>query len=88
MDPATEISWNAPYVGEYDKILASGVQDMKKQANGAPYKYIMPMVQSSGTGKSRLAHEVAKIIFTIPSNIRSAEDHSGTSVPVSSQTPR
>lgn len=80
MDPVLAVSWNAPYVGEYDKILARSVQDMKKKANGAPYKNIMPMIQSSGTGKSRLAHEVAKIIFTIPLNIQPAEDHSGKHV--------
>ncbi|KAH9902801.1 hypothetical protein C8Q73DRAFT_671822 [Cubamyces lactineus] len=47
---------------------------MKKEANGTPYKNILPIIQSSGTGKSRLAHEVAKFFVTIPMNIRPAGD--------------
>ncbi|KAI0661499.1 hypothetical protein C8Q70DRAFT_965144 [Cubamyces menziesii] len=33
-----------------------------------PYHNILPIIQSSGTGKSRLAHEVASLIFTLPLN--------------------
>ncbi|KAH9902805.1 hypothetical protein C8Q73DRAFT_671837 [Cubamyces lactineus] len=32
------------------------------------YHNILPIIQSSGTGKSRLAHEVASLIFTLPLN--------------------
>ncbi|KAJ8462049.1 hypothetical protein ONZ51_g11151 [Trametes cubensis] len=71
---ATRVSWEAPYIGDYDKKLASAILSMKKEANGTPYKNILPIIQSSGTGKSRLAHEVSKFFMTIPMNIRPAGD--------------
>ncbi|KAI0329060.1 hypothetical protein GY45DRAFT_1233732, partial [Cubamyces sp. BRFM 1775] len=33
------------------------------------YYNILPIIQSSGTGKSRLAYEVASLIFTLPLNV-------------------
>ena len=35
------------------------------------------MVQSSGSGKSRLVHELAKMIFSIPFNLRGKDDDRG-----------
>ena len=37
------------------------------------------IVQSSGSGKSRLVDEVAKSIFTIPFNIRARQDDASES---------
>ena len=39
------------------------------------------IVQSSGSGKSRLVDEVAKSIFTIPFNIRARQDDASESFP-------
>ncbi|GJE94144.1 hypothetical protein PsYK624_103120 [Phanerochaete sordida] len=78
---ATRISWNAPYVGNDDRILADAILDMKREANGARYKNILPIIQSSGTGKSRLAHEVAKFFVTIPMNVRPPADTTAYPVP-------
>ncbi|KAF8550111.1 hypothetical protein OG21DRAFT_1514438 [Imleria badia] len=35
-----------------------------------PYMNICAVIQSSGTGKSRMAHEQAKLVYTLPINIR------------------
>ncbi|EKM51383.1 uncharacterized protein PHACADRAFT_213216 [Phanerochaete carnosa HHB-10118-sp] len=71
---AMEILWNAPYTGQDDEILADAILEMKTQANGTAYTNILPIVQSSGMGKSGLTHEVTKFFVTIPLNIRSAAD--------------
>ncbi|GJE94125.1 hypothetical protein PsYK624_102930 [Phanerochaete sordida] len=49
---------------------------MKRDAQGADYKNVIPIVQSSGAGKSRLAHEVASLVFTLPLNLRPPEENS------------
>lgn len=33
------------------------------------------LIQSSGTGKSRMVHELAKLVFTIPFNLRDPDEH-------------
>lgn len=42
---------------------------MKAAANGKIAGNILPIVQSSGTGKSRLVHELAGRLVTIPLNV-------------------
>ena len=39
----------------------------------------IPLIQSSGYGKSRLVDEVAKLVFTIPLNIRNPKECEGES---------
>ena len=34
------------------------------------------LIQSSGTGKSRMVHELAKLVFTIPFNLHDPDEHS------------
>ncbi len=52
---------------------------MNRQApDVGAYSNILPIVQSSGAGKSRCVHEAAGLIFTLPLNVRpSAEDSEG-----------
>ena len=76
-------SWEQPYVGRDDVILAETICKLKKDGGDALYKNIMPVIQSSGTGKSRLAHEAAKRFVTLPLNVRSPEAWSGTVIRVS-----
>lgn len=42
----------------------------------ALYSNFVPIVQSSGMGKSRMVDEAAKMIFTLPFNLRSGADKS------------
>ncbi|KAI1787010.1 hypothetical protein LXA43DRAFT_1085152 [Ganoderma leucocontextum] len=73
--------WHAKFVGNAHDTLAKNIRIMYKVAvNPSPHderlqvdrKYMthVSIVQSSGSGKSRLVDEVAKKIFTIPFNIR------------------
>jgi hypothetical protein len=39
------------------------------------------IIQSSGYGKSRMVHEQAKLVFTIPFNLRPARDDAGVQFP-------
>ncbi|KAB5592223.1 hypothetical protein CTheo_4320 [Ceratobasidium theobromae] len=50
---------------------------MNIQRGSKAYANFIPIVQSSGTGKSRAADELAKLIFTIPLNLRPPEDETG-----------
>lgn len=44
-----------------------------KSSSSTTYAPILPIIQSSGTGKSRVVHEVAGMIVTLPLNIRSGD---------------
>jgi hypothetical protein len=45
-----------------------------------PYSNVVSIIQSSGTGKSRMVDQLAPSVFTIPFNIRSASDDRGISL--------
>lgn len=60
-------AWAAPVLGDHHRVLYRYILDMKKQT--AAYGNILPVIQSSGTGKSRTVHEVASLIFTLPFNV-------------------
>ena len=72
-DLASRTAWGTPFVGEYHKYLYKWIMDVKagktSSRSSGPYRNILPIIQSSGTGKSRLAHEVASLIFTLPLNV-------------------
>lgn len=38
------------------------------------------IVQSSGTGKSRMVDEAARLVFTLPFNLRSDKDFTGSAL--------
>lgn len=76
---ATVNSWVMKYWGPYAQDMARTIHDMKQESetSGGPAS-ILPVVQSSGMGKSRLLHEVACLIVTIPLNIRCGSKDSDT----------
>jgi hypothetical protein len=45
-----------------------------------PYSNVVSIIQSSGTGKSRMVDQLALSVFAIPFNIRSASDDRGISL--------
>jgi len=47
---------------------------MQKEAKQLPYGNMMTIIQSSGTGKSRMVDQLARIVFTLPFNIRDPSD--------------
>jgi hypothetical protein len=45
-----------------------------------PYSNVVSIIQSSGTGKSCMVDQLVRSVFTIPFNIRSANDDHGISL--------
>jgi ATP-dependent nuclease, subunit B len=75
---ATWNAWNAPFMGKAHELLAITINAMNRARGTAPYANYLPIIQSSGTGKSRTVHELARLVFTIPFNLRAASEASGT----------
>ena len=46
-----------------------------------PHSNYVVIIQSSGTSKSRMVHEQAKLVFTIPFNLRDPAEKRGKSFP-------
>ena len=67
-------AWTTTYIGNFHEILLDNINEMPR---GSAYANFVPIIQSSGTGKSRMVHELAGLVFTIPFNIRAAEDQKG-----------
>jgi hypothetical protein len=70
-------SWATPFIGTRTlKALEQHVEEaISNELLHAPYCSI---VQSSGTGKSRLVDEFSKSNFLIPINLRMEDDSMGT----------
>ncbi|KAF9465579.1 hypothetical protein BDZ94DRAFT_1346066 [Collybia nuda] len=75
MTDVTEKAWKVKYVGNSDSVLVEALHAMNSErSRGAEYNNFMHIVQSSGMGKSRTVDEAAKIVFTLPFNLRPSED--------------
>ena len=73
-------AWRTEYRGGYPRLLLNNIRNMSKHWQPVqPYAKQVAIIQSSGTGKSRLVHELSKLIFTIPFNLRLADESPGTS---------
>ena len=68
-------AWKEPFRGDYHKVLLQKIDAMYEPQ---PYKNMCAIVQSSGTGKSRMVDELAKLVFTLPINIRGRQGISMT----------
>ncbi|KAF8271301.1 hypothetical protein EI94DRAFT_1720854 [Lactarius quietus] len=65
-------SWETPFIGTSTlRALERHVVEVSKEWTYGPF---CPIVQSSGTGKSRLVDEFAKTNFLIPINLRKEGD--------------
>jgi hypothetical protein len=54
-----------------DQVILEAINEMEKHGQHSTY---LPVVQSSGTGKSRMVHELAQSVFTIPFNLRDDDE--------------
>ncbi|PCH37280.1 hypothetical protein WOLCODRAFT_140783 [Wolfiporia cocos MD-104 SS10] len=64
---ATRKAWTIDYVGDGAARLIKTVERISLNDSIAmPYSNTMPIIQSSGTGKSRMVDEMAISIFTLP----------------------
>lgn len=73
--PVVPFAWDTPFIGKCDELLWRNIQAMDKERTkdlDQKHRYLnhVSIIQSSGTGKSRMVDEVAKRVFTIPINLR------------------
>ncbi|KAH9923393.1 hypothetical protein B0H21DRAFT_895174 [Amylocystis lapponica] len=68
---AIERAWNVEYQDDHHVMLYEAICDMKRDT---PYTNTVSIIQSSGTGKSRMVDEQAKLVFTIPFNLRDMQE--------------
>ena len=76
---ATVLAWKTAFVGETDKILHRVIDDMNLTCDRTEgiYSNFVPIVQSSGTGKSRTVDELSKRVFCVSFNLRDPHEISG-----------
>ncbi|KAF8601771.1 hypothetical protein BDV93DRAFT_524526 [Ceratobasidium sp. AG-I] len=74
---ATVQAWSTPYLGPTAAHLENVLRNMNQARGELQYANFVPLVQSSGTGKSRAVDEVARRLFTLPFNLRPVEDNTG-----------
>jgi hypothetical protein len=67
---ATLRSWSVPYKGNIAEVV---YEYMESHNNPDFYARVLPIVQSSGMGKSRMIDELSKDHFVIPLNLRDGE---------------
>ncbi|KZT03296.1 uncharacterized protein LAESUDRAFT_684107 [Laetiporus sulphureus 93-53] len=68
---ATKIAWKKPFIGTSHQTLLDSIKEMNRdRSKESSYSNYLAIIQSSGTGKSRTVDELAKLIFTIPFNVR------------------
>ncbi|KDQ13786.1 hypothetical protein BOTBODRAFT_188265 [Botryobasidium botryosum FD-172 SS1] len=67
-------AWEGPYEGNAALDFRLTLDDMNSKRGEKLYANFVSLVQSSGTGKSRLLDEIAKTVFTIPFCLRAGVD--------------
>ncbi|KAF8573314.1 hypothetical protein K439DRAFT_1625165 [Ramaria rubella] len=71
-------AWQGSYRGSMHRLLYNNINNMIRTA---PYSNSVSIVQSSGTGKSRMVHEQSNLVFTVPFNLREESDNRDLSYP-------
>jgi hypothetical protein len=67
-------AWDTKYIGNHHVVMLNNICALKKWEY---YGNQISIIQSSGYGKSRMVHEQAKLVFTLPFNLRPAPDYRG-----------
>ncbi|KEP50058.1 putative G2/mitotic-specific cyclin cdc13 [Rhizoctonia solani 123E] len=75
-----------PYEGDLPALFKECLDEYAESATGVEaskraYNRSIPVIQSSGMGKSRLVEEMGKLVFTIPVNLRESQPSSVASYP-------
>ena len=82
---ATEGAWTTQYRGEAPTVLWTQIKAAMKEPNR--YARYLEIVQSSGTGKSRMIEELSREHLVIPVNLRDSHE-TGLSLFLSRRTGR
>lgn len=75
--PVFQLAWKGLFYGDRHIVLRDTIIKMAKTAGSSYYRNFLPVVQSSGTGKSRAAREAAGLIFSLIINLCEPEDRAG-----------
>ncbi|KAF8433727.1 hypothetical protein L210DRAFT_2696897 [Boletus edulis BED1] len=75
---AAVLAWTCEYRGNYHQIMLNNINAMDRST---PLANSVALIQSSGTGKSRMVDEMAKLVFTIPFNVRLPDERSSRAYP-------
>jgi hypothetical protein len=70
---ATLKAWEVTYLGNSSQVLRVTINEMNRTRWKKPNMNFVPIVQSSGMGKSKTVDELAKFVFTLPFNLRAAD---------------
>lgn len=72
---ATVKSWAIPYHGDAHQVLRVAIKKMEEERNiEHAYANMVSIIQSSGTGKSRMVDQLATVEFVFPFNLRLEEE--------------
>jgi len=69
-------AWSKNYEGHNHERLLDNLNRMERVAD---YSNSVAIVQSSGSGKSRMVYEQAALVFTLSFNLRPAKETQGSS---------
>ncbi|KAL6303725.1 hypothetical protein BKA93DRAFT_786438 [Sparassis latifolia] len=78
---ATMAAWYSPYIGNAHVALLDAIKEMNRTRGDQGYANYVPIIQSSGTGKSRVVDQLASLVFTVPFNVREENVESGHPFP-------
>jgi len=71
-------AWNQQYAGKYHRLLLDNINRMSR---GKPYSNYVAILQSSGSGKSRMVREQSNLVFTLPFNLRAHSESKDMAYP-------
>lgn len=60
-------AWKQDFLGDHHVFF---LDEINRVSRGGHYSHYNVILQSSGTGKSRTVDEMAKLVFTLPFNLR------------------
>jgi hypothetical protein len=72
MASAVSNAWNEQYTGNSHQLL---LQNINRMLRNKPYSNSVAILQSSGSGKSRMVREQSNLVFTLPFNLRAHSDN-------------
>ncbi|KAF9510403.1 hypothetical protein BS47DRAFT_1348098 [Hydnum rufescens UP504] len=70
---ATHNAWSVPYIGSSHRVLWQKIREIKMRSLEDWYSHVLPITQSSGTGKSRMIDELSKEHLVIPIVLRDSD---------------
>lgn len=77
---AVSTAWVSPYSTNYHERPRDRIQNLHSDRPYSDFSNTVAVMQSAGTGKSRMVDEMATLIFTLPVNLREAEHPQSTSI--------